>query len=89
MAPASKPARKVKQRFTPEATLKAEGNWLFHKDRAQYRSAIRLLGRIRDTLEANPFDITPAQDRLIRTYTDSDAADTRLNVMWDLLDKTE
>ena len=87
--PTTSTRRRARQRFVPEAQLKEAGEWLYPKDRAQYRAAIKLLGRIRNTLEVNPLDITPAQERLIRTYTDSDADDTRMNVMWDLLDKTE
>lgn len=81
--------RRSKPRFTPEKELKDKGEWLYHPQRGQYRQAIKALTTIRDVLEQRPDLITPIQNRLIRTYTESDADDTRLNVMWDLLDKTE
>ena len=56
--------------------------------RADYRRTLKYLTNLRDALE-NGEILAGHQEQIVRRYTDSDAPDTRLNAMWDVLDETQ
>lgn len=76
--------RKRQNRFKP----KSEIEWLDRDSRKEHRRTIAVLTDLTMALEKRAV-LTPAQDHQIRALTQSDAIDTRLNGMWDILEQTE
>lgn len=76
--------RKRFNRFPPKASI----DWLDREQRKEHRHTIKTLTDLSLALEEG-HDITPQQDAFIRSITGSDARDTRINAMWDILQKTE
>lgn len=76
--------RKRQNRFKP----KSEIEWLDRDSRKEHRRTIAVLTDLTMALEKRAV-LTPAQDQQIRALTQSDAIDTRLNGMWDILEQTE
>jgi len=76
-------ARRNLKRFKPQS----EVQWLDHSDRARHRTTIRLLTDMAMALESGT-PLTPAQEALVYSVTQSDVIDTRINAAWNMLDQT-
>ncbi len=76
--------RKRQNRFKPRAEIE----WLDRDDRKSHRQTISVLTDLTMALEKRT-PLHPTQEAQIRSLTQSDAIDTRLNAMWDILEQTE
>lgn len=72
------------KRFAPKASIE----WLDRDQRKEHRKTITTLTDVATVLERGD-ELSPPQEAFVRAFAQSEARDTQLNAMWDMLERTE